>query len=509
VWCIDVEDAPNPVAGLVSHIDAAGKALCGDKWFSVLAAYEQAASQDERMRHASGHLLFLLEGLLAAQPRKLVLYLDNLESLQTGPRDTEGADFAEWRDDDCAALWRGLPRIQREFPGRLAVLASSRFRHPDFGAVVAFDALPAEALWRMLLWFPSLRRLSEQSRGRLVERLAGHPRAVEFLDALIEESIVRWEAEHGPFLPGGLPADDEQTQLIAPVLSELDAQLSENLLFAALWDRVLDESSRGLLVRAGALRRPGDRGLLGALAGYNGEPAIGRLVKTGRLTEIREPRSEGGWSLTYRVHPTLARLAEARCERSNDLRREGHQRAGDYLELASKTSRSWQEDIEAAYHLRQCGQFDRSCDLVAPLVERLQGRGLIQESRFFLDEIGDPKSLDTTRAAVVHLLKGNAAEACGDLEESGAAYRAGLVIAERLAAADPSNAGWQRDLFISHAKLGLVEERRQNRKGAAAAYAEAANIIRRLAPLDPSNAQWQQDLARIEERLAAVSGSGV
>ena len=62
VWCIDVEGAPNPVAGLVSHIESAGNALCGDKWPGVLAAYEQAASQDEGRRSSSGHLLFLLQG---------------------------------------------------------------------------------------------------------------------------------------------------------------------------------------------------------------------------------------------------------------------------------------------------------------------------------------------------------------------------------------------------------------------------------------------------------------
>ena len=37
-----------------------------------------------------------------------------------------------------------------------------------------------------------------------------------------------------------------------------------------------------------------------------------------------------------------------------------------------------------------------------------------------------------------------------------AAYRAGLAIAERLAAADPGNAGWQRDLSVSHERIGDV-----------------------------------------------------
>jgi hypothetical protein len=96
------------------------------------------------------------------------------------------------------------------------------------------------------------------------------------------------------------------------VLPDLDAKLSENLLFDALWDRVLDDRSRELLVRAGVLRLPGDRALLAALAGEGGDEAISRLVKTGLLREIREPRPEGGWTLTYRVHPTVSRFAEAK-----------------------------------------------------------------------------------------------------------------------------------------------------------------------------------------------------
>jgi tetratricopeptide (TPR) repeat protein len=95
----------------------------------------------------------------------------------------------------------------------------------------------------------------------------------------------------------------------------------------------------------------------------------------------------------------------------------------------------------------------------------------------------------------------------GQLDEALAAYRADLAIAERLATADPSNAGWQRDLFLSYEKLGSVEERNQNPKDAAPYYAEAAKIIRQLVPRDPSNAQWQRDLARIEQRLATVSAA--
>ena len=208
--------------------------------------------------------------------------------------------------------------------------------------------------------------------------------------------------------------------------------------------------------------------------------------------------------MTYRVLPTLSRLAEQRCESSDDFRREGHQRAGDYLEQAAKSSRSWQEDIEAAYHLRQCGQSDRSCDLVAPLVEQLQSRGSSRISRFFLQEIGDPKSLHPTRAAVVHLLSGSAAEAYGDLEEAGTAYRASLAIFERLAAADPSNAGWQRELSVSQDRVGNVLSAQGGLDDALSAYRAGLAIRERLAAADPSNAGWQRDLSVSQNKLGDV-----
>ena len=44
----------------------------------------------------------------------------------------------------------------------------------------------------------------------------------------------------------------------------------------------------------------------------------------------------------------------------------------------------------------------------------------------------------------------------GDLPGALSAYEAALAIAERLAAADPGNANWQRDLAVSHNKLGDV-----------------------------------------------------
>lgn len=85
--------------------------------------------------------LSLLQVLLDAGP-PLVVYLDNLESLQRGPASGDPGDFADWRDAECATLWRGLRELLGRYPDRLALLASSRYRNPDFaGAVTPFRRL--------------------------------------------------------------------------------------------------------------------------------------------------------------------------------------------------------------------------------------------------------------------------------------------------------------------------------------------------------------------------------
>ena len=53
---------------------------------------------------------------------------------------------------------------------------------------------------------------------------------------------------------------------------------------------------------------------------------------------------------------------------------------------------------------------------------------------------------------------GDVQEAQGDLPGARAAYEASLAIRERLAAADPGNAGWQRDLWVSYWRIGSVAE---------------------------------------------------
>ena len=79
----------------------------------------------------------------------------------------------------------------------------------------------------------------------------------------------------------------------------------------------------------------------------------------------------------------------------------------------------------------------------------------------------------------------------GELPQAEQAFRAGMDIHKRLAEQDPGNAQWQRDLSVSHNKIGDVLVAQGELPQAEQAFRAGMDIARRLAEQDPGNAQWQ------------------
>ncbi|HRJ69835.1 MAG TPA: tetratricopeptide repeat protein, partial [Beijerinckiaceae bacterium] len=92
----------------------------------------------------------------------------------------------------------------------------------------------------------------------------------------------------------------------------------------------------------------------------------------------------------------------------------------------------------------------------------------------------------------------------GDLTGALTAYAASHAIAERLAAADRSNTLWQRDLSISHDRIGDVRRAQGDLAGALTAYEASLAIRQRLAAADRSNTEWQRDLSVSHNRIGDV-----
>ena len=76
---------------------------------------------------------------------------------------------------------------------------------------------------------------------------------------------------------------------------------------------------------------------------------------------------------------------------------------------------------------------------------------------------------------------------------------------ERLAQSDPGNAGWQRDLAVSYAKLADVYRRSNDRDNALAALRQGQAIMARLVKLSPDNARWKSDLDSFNGQIAALT----
>jgi tetratricopeptide (TPR) repeat protein len=84
------------------------------------------------------------------------------------------------------------------------------------------------------------------------------------------------------------------------------------------------------------------------------------------------------------------------------------------------------------------------------------------------------------------------------------AYRDGLAIVERGAAADRSNTQWQNDLSLSYGKIGNVLAAQGKLVEALKAYRDSLAIRERLAAADRSNTQWQSDLSLSYDRVSDV-----
>jgi tetratricopeptide (TPR) repeat protein len=106
-------------------------------------------------------------------------------------------------------------------------------------------------------------------------------------------------------------------------------------------------------------------------------------------------------------------------------------------------------------------------------------------------------SLALIRIGDVYIAEGNI--------NSGLKYfRDSLAIADRLAKADPGNAGWQRDLSVSYDRIGDVQVKQGALTDALQSFRDSLAIRDRLAKADPGNAGWQRDLSVSYDRIGDV-----
>lgn len=93
----------------------------------------------------------------------------------------------------------------------------------------------------------------------------------------------------------------------------------------------------------------------------------------------------------------------------------------------------------------------------------------------------------------------------GNLPEALKSFRDGLSIRDRLAQADPGNAGWQRDLSVSYAKLAVTFREGGEKTKALEALRQGRAIMVRMTALSPDNAIWKRGLARFDRQITELA----
>jgi hypothetical protein len=102
---------------------------------------------------------------------------------------------------------------------------------------------------------------------------------------------------------------------------------------------------------------------------------------------------------------------------------------------------------------------------------------------------------------VSHDKIGDVQQAQGDLAAALTSYRALHAIADRLAKADPGNAGWQRDLALSFGRAAAVHASQHDHDRALSQFREGRGIIVRLMRQSPTNTTLPTDLAWFDGQI--------
>lgn len=262
--------------------------------------------------------------------------------------------------DDNLACESGLRTIRdpalaallASWTGKLLITCGKAFTLPpadrDRFVFRHLGPLTRSAAAELALALPALRLLGEPQRDLAWRLTAGHPRALEYLDALLA-SGVGWDdltdrvAAAIRAQTAQAPAKTEPTEL-SEAIAELTAQAVGQQLFGELFGR-LSDGAQDLLVRASVFRAPVVPGVLAARPAHVAECEAAGLLIPRPSRELAVHRWTAG-QLQYHLTEAgrTAQLAAA------------HRQAAGYWHARTATPQLGpRAQLEAAYHLRQAG----------------------------------------------------------------------------------------------------------------------------------------------------------
>jgi peptidoglycan hydrolase-like protein with peptidoglycan-binding domain len=115
---------------------------------------------------------------------------------------------------------------------------------------------------------------------------------------------------------------------------------------------------------------------------------------------------------------------------------------------------------------------------------------------------------DSSALATAYVRVGNTLVAQGYFNEALQSYRSALVVAERLAKAEPKIAEWKNNIALISMKLGDVLMVQGNFAEALEPYRSSLAIADNLAKADPQDPDWQRNLAIAHNKVGDALAAG-
>jgi tetratricopeptide (TPR) repeat protein len=423
----------------------------------------------------------------ALAEEQVLLVLDDFEqNLKPG-----GDEFL---DPAVGDILRLLAR--RAHRGRLLLTC----RHPvpemdDLLWRVPLGPLSRAETQKLLLRLDSLRGRDLSELATVVRVIGGHPRMLEFLDALLRGGQGRLphvteklqDLLTGTYLDAADAVAGLDEGLSAAVaLGARDVLLSE-LLAIARGERI-DEA----LLQTAVSNLPVEpAGLARMLAdGGEGDPASATraLERLEDLSLVHRFADKSAWVHRWTAEG-LAGLVEAEEHRARHLRG-GHYR---WWRVGNE-SHGLRDAVEAVRNFLAGEDFDAAVEVAQACFDALrrfrQSIGVAALASEVLETLPPTHSA----FAVVADVEGQAHLALGFTERAFARYRNLLTHHERLAQAKPDHADFQHALSVSYSKVGSLYLELGQGEQAREAFLASLQIAERLAQAEPDRADFQRAL---------------
>ncbi|HLK73090.1 MAG TPA: hypothetical protein VKU77_05515 [Streptosporangiaceae bacterium] len=333
-WSADL--ARPEVTGLVIHgLGGVGKSTLA----AQIAARLSRLAPERAVTTASGEVS---AASLVAQPAQTdLVVLDSFEdnlACESGLRTV--------RDPALASLLSA-------WTGKLLITCGTAFSLPpgdrDRFVFRHLGPLTRSGAAELAMSLTTLRALGERDRDLAWRLAVGHPRTMEYLDALLAAGLRLADLAERltatiQARTGQAPAATEPTEL-SEAVAEVTAQAVGQQLFGELFGR-LSEGAQDLLVRASVFRTPVAPGVLAARPAHIAECEAAGLLTPRPGRELTVHR----WTAGQLHH----RLAEA--GRTAQLAAAHRQAAGYWHARTATPQLGPRAQLEAAYHLHQAGE---------------------------------------------------------------------------------------------------------------------------------------------------------